>query len=131
MSYNENQPRVPAGQPGGGEWAGDANQAEITRIERLNGAMDSVTIRHAPNKHAEDFPAEQLGGTHLNSITERRGQSVINVTETDLKVGDRLTTTGEPIIGQGPAAKEQVQTPERQTPDYRDTFAQEHRPRRN
>jgi hypothetical protein len=127
---NENQPRVPAGQPGGGEWTGDVNQAEIVSIKRMNDSMDTVTLKHHPSKRDSSFPVDTaLGGTYLNSGTERPGRSYVNVTETNLKVGDRITTKGEVIEGGGNAGKESVQSPQRQTPDYRDTFAQEHRPR--
>jgi hypothetical protein len=37
---NENQPRVPAGQPGGGEWTGGAAGTSVGFQQRLKAALE-------------------------------------------------------------------------------------------
>lgn len=95
--------------------------ATITKIELVDGAMLTFTFKFGEGATLADFNMADLIEGYLNEA----GETVNSfMTETDLRAGDVITSTGEIIEGDGAEGIIEVSMPARTTPDYRDAFEQ-------
>ena len=82
MSYNANQPRVPAGQPGGGEWEGQYNKIADEHIAKAEAAVQSGKTQTADFKTPGLSDGRQAYGGH-----HEHTRSAHNIAEDHLRTG--------------------------------------------
>ncbi len=89
---NENEPRVPAGQPGGGQWTGigPVSRQELRRQTGLSNQFFEMRVKSAIHRHptatfTEDEAKKVLGAQHAFTQEGRR------LDEQSRQAKDRLT----------------------------------------
>ncbi len=79
MPYDPNEPRVPAGQPGGGEWSGSGpvSRQELRRHTGLSNQFFEMRVKSALHRHptatfTEEEAKKVLGAQHDFAAEGRR-----------------------------------------------------------